>query len=900
MILEANERGFGAQLAHHLLNPRDNDHVTVHAIDGFIADDLFGAFAEADAISQATPCRKYLFSVSLNPPPDAVVPVKVFERAIEATERKLGLTGQPRAIVFHEKNGRRHAHCVWSRIDAGRMKAITLSHYKRKLTDLSRELYQQHDWDMPDGFRDREKRDPLNYSRAQAAQARRTKSDAKALKAMFRRCWDSSDSLAGFAAALHEQGYILAQGDRRGFVAVDADGKVWSISRWCGVKPNDLRARLGPEDTLPTVEKARSQCAGLRPTEHSAPAPAADLRRAELVARQRKERAKLLGAQEARRQRELIDRRNRLPKGLRAAWARLTGTLAKFLRAFEAETVKAEQRDRVEQQAMVERHLSERRVLQRDYSQYGPFQSFGTAPGKETAQSLVLPLDDLPFSRAQLLQNPALILDHISRTKAEFKRTDVMRALAERFEDPFALQNATKAAMASSNLVQLSSDGAPVFTTRDYQSTEARLDRIAQKMSKARGFGVAASLIEAAIRAQNRRMQRAFSGALSDEQQRAIKHVLSGTQLASVVGLAGAGKSTMLATAMEAWTKQGVKVHGAALAGKAADGLETASGIKSRTLASLELAWENGYEPIGKGEVLVVDEAGMIGTRQMARITQKMDEIGAKLVLVGDPDQLQPIEAGTPFRRLVETLGAARLTEIHRQREGWQKQASRDLAAGQIDKAVSAYSENSAVSSFGDRDQTIEAIAETYAMDAKANASASRLAFAHRRRDVHALNQAIRASLRDPESVQPEALLSTTTGPRAFAARDRIVFSRNDRDLGVKNGMLGTVTSVRQGKMTVDLDGDPPQKLTFDPGEYRDIDHGYAVTIHKSQGATVDRAYVLASRSMDKHLAYVAMTRHRDSLRLFVSQDDRPRWAQSNRSFRRTRDGPSRAGPSLG
>ena len=131
------------------------------------------------------------------------------------------------------------------------------------------------------------------------------------------------------------------------------------------------------------------------------------------------------------------------------------------------------------------------------------------------------------------------------------------------------------------------------------------------------------------------------------------------------------------------------------------------------------------------------------------------------------------------------------------------------------------------------------------------------------------------------------------------------MFGRNDRDMGVKNGMLGTVQAVSNNSMTVLLDGEPPRKLTFDPRNYRAFDHGYAVTIHKSQGATVDQAYVLASRSMDRHLAYVAMTRHRDTMRLYVSDDDRPRWAQRHdrEAFTRRPSGPSdsqRSGPSMG
>ncbi len=93
MILEGNTRGFGAELARHLLNPRDNDYVCVHAIDGFVADDLFGAFAEAEAISGATQCQKYLFSLSLNPPPDQSVSVEAFEAAIAQAEARLGLAG---------------------------------------------------------------------------------------------------------------------------------------------------------------------------------------------------------------------------------------------------------------------------------------------------------------------------------------------------------------------------------------------------------------------------------------------------------------------------------------------------------------------------------------------------------------------------------------------------------------------------------------------------------------------------------------------------------------------------------------------------------------------------------------------------------------------------------------
>ena len=256
MILNGNSRGHGQELARHLLNVEDNEHAVVHELRGFLGDDLAGAFAEAEAIAMGTRCQQYLFSLSLNPPKLESVSIEVFEAAIDAIEVRLGLTGQPRAIVFHEKLGRRHAHCVWSRIDVAVMKGINLSHFKRKLAAISRSLYQEHGWEMPAGLRDPQDRDPLSYSHAEAGQAKRAKRDPKALKALFQTCWTSSDSLTAFSAALAEQGLALAKGDRRGFVAVDADGEVYSLSRWCGVKPKELRARLGNEDQLPSVEAA--------------------------------------------------------------------------------------------------------------------------------------------------------------------------------------------------------------------------------------------------------------------------------------------------------------------------------------------------------------------------------------------------------------------------------------------------------------------------------------------------------------------------------------------------------------------------------------------------------------------------------------------------------------------
>ncbi|MEL6467981.1 MAG: AAA family ATPase, partial [Pseudomonadota bacterium] len=508
------------------------------------------------------------------------------------------------------------------------------------------------------------------------------------------------------------------------------------------------------------------------------------------------------------------------------------------------------------------------------------------------------------LSKDRLLAKPDLILAELSKTKADFTRTDVMRGLAGYLDDPATLSKTADQALASPDAVKLPRDSgaakAPLYTTLDYQLAEDKLHANAYILAQSQGRRVSAKHTQEAIAAQNAVMRRAFGGELSDEQSAAIKHVLSDQQLSQVVGLAGAGKSTMLATAAEAWRREGITVHGAALAGKAAEGLQDASNIPSRTLASFEMSWANGHEPISKGDILVVDEAGMIGTRQLARVTAKMQEVGAKLVLVGDPDQLQPIEAGTPFRDLVDRNGAATLTEVRRQKEDWQRQATHNLSQGNTAQAVAAYREVGAVSEHIKQDDAIEALAERYAMDTlRSHKDTARIALAHKRKDVHALNQSIRAALRSEDDQREDVLMQTDTGKRAFGDGDRIVFTRNDKELGVKNGMLGTVHRATEGKVSVALDGSSDHRLTFDPRDYQSFDHGYAVTIHKSQGVTVDQAYVLGSRSMDEHLAYVAMTRHREDMQLFTSVEDRPSWARDvGRNIAqhqsRNRDGPSR------
>lgn len=374
MILKGSQRGGASQLAAHLLNARDNEHVEVHELRGFSADDLAGAFQEIEATSRGTRAHQPLFSLSLNPPPREHVGTEAFEAAIEAAESKLGLQGQPRAIVFHEKEGRRHAHVVWSRIDSERMKAVNMPHFKRKLQDVSRQLYREHGWDMPRGLKAGAQRDPLNFTRSEWEQAKQAKQDPKALKAMFQQCWERADSGKAYAQALAQQGYTLAQGDRRAFVAVDFRGQVYAVAKWSNVKTREVRARLDDLQNLPTVEQAQSQIAArmsetLRTyvteaeTARQKHKATLAMQRAALVQRQRKERAALATAQEQRQAMEAALRASRLSRGMRGLWDRITGRHAKQAKANEQEALTAWQRDRQQKDALIVRHLDERESL---------------------------------------------------------------------------------------------------------------------------------------------------------------------------------------------------------------------------------------------------------------------------------------------------------------------------------------------------------------------------------------------------------------------------------------------------------------------------------------------------------------------------------------------------------
>ncbi|WP_223479032.1 relaxase/mobilization nuclease domain-containing protein [Oricola indica] len=374
MILKGSQRGSGQDLAAHLMRVDDNEHVSLHELRGFDSDDLRGAFKEAEAISRGTNCRQYLFSLSLSPPEGEVVPAEAFESAIDQVEKRLGLEDQPRAIVIHEKEGRRHAHAAWSRIDAQTMTARHLSYFKTRLTGLSRELYLEHGWRLPDGLRNSAERNPSNFTLAEWQQAKRQDIDPRWLKQTLQECWASSDSKRAFVSSLQENGFLLARGDRRGHVVLDHQGEVWSLSRVLDIKAKDVRARLGTGEDLPDVQAAQRMI-GERMTpairRHVTEARKGFEDRAsklaeykqEMTTLHRRARTALRDRQRTEWETETRERAARLPKGLRGLWHRLTGKYRTVKKRNETEAQATRDRFAYERQQLIEKQLQQRQVL---------------------------------------------------------------------------------------------------------------------------------------------------------------------------------------------------------------------------------------------------------------------------------------------------------------------------------------------------------------------------------------------------------------------------------------------------------------------------------------------------------------------------------------------------------
>jgi hypothetical protein len=436
MILKGNQRGGGQQLAAHLMNSFDNESVEIADVRGAVAQDLSGAFAEWSAQGRATKIeKKYYYSLSLNPDPaQGPLTREQYFDLIARTERSLKLVGQPRAVVFHVKEGREHGHVVWSRVDTtgDKVKAIHIAHDRLKLRTVNRQFCRDHGLELPERMRpakNKDSRSDVFNDRAEnlgeRQQRERSGITTQQRKSDIAACWKETSNGAAFVHAMQVKGYYLAHGDKRDYVVLDLHGEVHSLSRQLSgvVRKKELVQRLAayPPDKQPGVEKirdflqqkrqdairkavAQKEVTGptdiekrreaLKAHQHQLRADL-DHMRTNLIGRHASEREGLMAAQQAQNTGIVSARLQKQPKGFMAFLTRVTGIkLVIEVRQKQQDKARAaehkQQTDALQRTHGRELHEIDRRYRALDQQEARENRSVETALKREQFQLFVL------------------------------------------------------------------------------------------------------------------------------------------------------------------------------------------------------------------------------------------------------------------------------------------------------------------------------------------------------------------------------------------------------------------------------------------------------------------------------------------------------------------------------
>ena len=472
-------------------------------------------------------------------------------------------------------------------------------------------------------------------------------------------------------------------------------------------------------------------------------------------------------------------------------------------------------------------------------------------------QPAPLELDDL----AEHLLGP----EGLTRNRSTFSRQEVLRALAGAAPEGASvaqLELACAAILSDDRAVKLGPAGPEQkWSTAEMLATESALLNSALEARTMGRVVVAPSVLEQALSERP---------ALAGEQADAVGRLVGdgdGDGLAVLVGPAGTGKTFVLEAARAAWESSGHQVIGTALAARTAAALGASAGMPSFTLARLLSDISSPEGALQPGSVLVVDEAGMVGTRDLAKLWSACQASESKLVLAGDWAQVPEIEAGGMFAALAQGLGAPELTVNRRQAEDWERAALAQLRSGSPAAAVEMYASHGRVVSA----ETGPGAHQTMVADwwTARSEGHDAVMFALSRAEVDSLNRLARGLARDAGQVRGPDL---EVGGRQFALGDEVVALRNDRRLGVLNGLRGTVTALDPVARSLTMLTQSGTELAL-PEQYLGQGHlgwGYAVTLHKGQGSTVDRAYLLGSEALYREAGYTGLSRGRGANHLYM------------------------------
>ncbi|MBL8819956.1 MAG: relaxase domain-containing protein [Planctomyces sp.] len=504
-------------------------------------------------------------------------------------------------------------------------------------------------------------------------------------------------------------------------------------------------------------------------------------------------------------------------------------------------------------------------------------------------------------------------LNDLTISRAWFTERALIQAVAERLQTglvsgPEIERRIQERMNLSSELIPLRSvNGDRNFTTREMWTLEQQFLKSAEVLRSRPGAQVSSKNVERSLK-QNPQ--------LDDEQRSAVRTLLTQHSAIRVLtGVAGSGKSTTIGAVRDGFEQQGFRVFGGALSGTAKEELVAKTGMNARTVASYlyhldrsvgQKVWDrlshdvkqltraafglstSRYQKVGLDarSVLILDEAGMLGTRSLQRILMLAEKAGATVILTGDTRQLQPIEAGGPLRRLVSEMSTSHLSVNRRQQDPQDRAAVQQLRDGKVEEAIRNYAERGRIKLSSDRHSAILALVRTWEEQGGHRAPARHAIFTQTRAEAAIVNRECQ-TVRLQNSFLPPVLRLTHEGV-SYCRGDRILFHRAARGHGIENGHKGTVLSVNPVLRTLKIRMDRPEQsdsgrgarhavVTVSTKEFRNdgISLGYAFTIHKGQGATVDHSYVLAGGfQSDREMFYVQATRARISTHFFLSRDD--------------------------
>lgn len=476
--------------------------------------------------------------------------------------------------------------------------------------------------------------------------------------------------------------------------------------------------------------------------------------------------------------------------------------------------------------------------------------------------------------------------------RSTFSRRDVVQSLAEHLPADQRVSAAVLEATAdcflgSEHVVPLVPSDADAEARLAFRRKDGRLLPLVREewlYSTPELLALEQRVVETAVGGQSARAGEAQPDAVrqaiearptlgADQRAMLERLCLAGERVAVVVGKAGTGKTFALDAAREAWQASERPILGVAIARRTANQLQADAHIASTSVAALLADLNRHGGALPAGAVLVVDEAGMLPTRPLARLLDAVEAADGKLVLVGDHRQLPELEAGGAFRGLVRRGLAVELTENRRQRERWERTALDQLRAGDVDVAIAAYVEHDRIHVSERMEETLMRLVGDWHRSALCDDA---VMIAPRRVDVADLNRLARALRRTSGDLAGPEL---TVGDASFAVGDIVAVRRNDLRLGVTNGERGCIASVdaeggrlgvRFGNAVVTLDHNFLASTTAH-GEPA-LTHAYAITGHIAQGATVDRAYVLADDALTGEAAYTALSRARASTHVYLTE----------------------------